>query len=335
MNDQFIEQFKLLKRAKKLEEMNNMDRALDLYIELHEKYDPNTSDAYERPAILFERKKRYQEALDMCYAAIEEIENDRVSGTVDKFQKRIDSIKEKMKDAPESKEVIDKYHFGIIGFRKKKTISMIIASITYILLILLGIFVSPYISITVIGILYSAVFLYDLSQKQTKKIKYILIVLLILSLIILSVGALNLPRTVKEIQLESKEGSLEGGENIFKDNDDMPLITEIHINDAIEIIKIEVEVTDALILVNGDTIAFGLELYPGTDQEKAIELSEKFVKALAHRVANDANIKAPSFSSLGELYDYYSILISAGVDAETIIAKGKKNINEKFINWYE
>jgi tetratricopeptide (TPR) repeat protein len=130
-DERIVEQFKLLKRAKKLEEMGNNERALDLYLELHEKYDPNTSDAYERPAIILERMKRYEEALAFCQDAIEQIEEEKISGTKDKFLKRIDHINAKLETVPTKspeKDVNDKaYAFGIIGFRHKNKAKMLTA----------------------------------------------------------------------------------------------------------------------------------------------------------------------------------------------------------------
>lgn len=331
--NQIVEQFKLLKTAKKLEQMGNTDRALELYLELHEKYDPNTSDAYERPAILLERKKRYIEALKLCDDAIEEISNDRVSGTVDKFERRKESILEKMKEAPEVMTSEPSYKFGIIGFRTKHKLKMLSAFLVYIFLFLLAFLYSIYFSLAILGLIYTLQFFYDILQKQAKKTKVVLFILLLFSLSALLVGLINIPTAVRDIQLESTDESLEGGENIFQDDEDKPIISQQNIQDAIEIILIEVEVTNANILVNDNTVAFAIELYPGTDKEDAIKIAEKFVEALAHRVADDQNIKAPHFNSLGELYDYYNVLISAGVDAENIIAKGSKSISDKFINW--
>lgn len=333
--NQIVEQFKLYKRAKKLEEMGNTDRALDLYLELHEKYDPNTSDAYERPAILLERKKRYEEALALCEAAIEEINNDRVSGTVDKFNRRKESILEKLKEEPKKEIVQKNYKFGIIGFRKKKKLSMLIATLVYLFLILIGFLYSFFFSLTIVGIIYTFQYLYDFLQLPDRKTKISLAILLSIATGLLIIGAINIPQTVRNIVLESKEASLEGGENIFKNNDDRPLITETHIEDAIKIITIEIEVKDASIQVSEDSIAFALEIYPATDKEKAIVLSEKFVEALAHRVAQDVDIKAPSFKSMGQLYDYYTVFAVAGQDDQNITAKGKKTTSSKFINWYD
>lgn len=337
-DERLIEQFKLLKRAKKLEQMGNTDRALDLYLELHERYEPNTSDAYERPAVLLERKKRYQEAFDMCKSAIEEIENDRMSGTVDKFQKRLDSINEKMAKKPITAKKSQTYKFGIIGFRSKNKGKMITSIIFYLIFFILGILLkSPYPTLLLIGGVYGITFFVNYIQVKEKKNKLTILTALIISLVIVIVSSINLPAAVNRVlELESSEGQLEGGSEIFKDSDEyMPKISSKHIEESIKIIKNEIEVEDANIIVSENTISFALLLLPSTDASKAKDLGEEFIEILAHRVSGDEDIAAPSFDSHGELYDYYSIIIAAGDSTDKAIAKGKKNSNTKYITWID
>jgi hypothetical protein len=158
--------------------------------------------------------------------------------------------------------------------------------------------------------------------------------LLLISLSLLVYSAAQLPQAFdKLLNIEDKEGSIEGGQNIFQDDDEKPTITEQHIRDARSIIENEIEVVESVIIVNEATVTLGLLLQPQTDKEKAIRLAEDFAEILAHQVSMDNNIKAPSFNSLGELYDHYALLISAGSDTETLIAKGSKNKTSKFITW--
>jgi tetratricopeptide (TPR) repeat protein len=335
MNDnRMVEQFKLLKRAKKLEEMGSNDRALDLYLELHDKYDPNTSDAYERPAILLERAKRYEEALSLCQKAIEDISNDKMTGTVEKFEKRIQSIEKKMTVAPTPNQPKEKYHFGIIGFRTKKPIKMMLASLIYAALLASLVFVkTPYILLTGIGAIYGFGYMVDLLSTKSN-VKKILFVLMILSFALTIFSITQIPSAFTEpIELESKEEHLEGGENIFTPKDDLPVITDEHIEMARELINSEIEVVESLIIVNDNQVTFGLLLVDTTSEDRAMDLSETFVEALSRLVASDEGIKGPSFGNLGELYDHYSVLISAGIDDQNILAKGQKSINSKYINW--
>lgn len=94
--EKFQALYKLQEKAKRMERFGKDTEALDIYMEIHEKFFPNTSDLYERPAVILEKKQRFEEALALCEKAIERIENNKVSGTVDSFQKRIDHLKERM-----------------------------------------------------------------------------------------------------------------------------------------------------------------------------------------------------------------------------------------------
>ncbi|MCH4888771.1 hypothetical protein EZV73_14345 [Acidaminobacter sp. JC074] len=336
-NDQLVEQFKLLKRAKKLEEMGSADRALDLYIELHEKFEPNTSDAYERPAVIYERKRQYDKALELCHKAIEAIENDKMSGTKDKFQRRIDAINEKLKDVPVKEKVItDDYRFHIIGFRSKNKGKSLTAVIFYIIFIIMGVLLkSIYPTLLLTGIVYLVTYFVDVFQSKSKK-KAIFIALL-LSLTVTVFAAFNLPEAINRvIELESSEGSLEGGEQLFTESEeDRPVITEKHKEEAISLISSEIEVEEATIIVAEDQIAFGLKLLAGTDKNRAMDLLEEFIEILAHRVSGDEDIKAPDFKSHGELYDYYDLTLAGGSDAGDIVAKGSKKKTSNFISWTE
>jgi len=336
-NEQLVEQFKLLKRAKKLEEMGNTDRALELYKELHEKFEPNTSDAYERPAIIFERKKQYKQALDLCNKAIEAIENDKMSGTKDRFQRRIDSINEKLKNTPVVKEKITyDYTFNVIGFRSKNPIKRVISISFYSLFILFGILMkSIYPTILLIGIVYLTTYFVDFFQSKSKKA--IILVAFIISIAITVFAGLNLPEAINRvIELESSEAGLEGGEHIFTDDEDeRPVITKTHQDESIEIISSEVEVLEATIIVAEDQVAFGLKLMPDTKKSRAMDLLEDFIEILGHRVSNDEDIAAPNFNSHGELYEYYDLTLAAGSDSGDIVAKGSKKKTSKFISWID
>jgi len=333
-----VEQFKLLKRAKKVEQMGNTERALDLYLELHERYEPNTSDAYERPAVLLERKKDYQAALAMCQKAIEAIDNDKMSGTKDKFQKRIDAINEKLKDQPVEEVKVSSYITGLVGFRSSSNGKKITAIIFYLVFALLGFLLkSFYPTILMIALVHFIAFGVDLLNGKAKDHKKKVLPLLLLSLLLLVFSAINLPAAVERvIELESSDASLEGGDQIFTDSEeDLPLISESRIKEAIDLISSEIEVKDAVIQVSGDSITFGLLLMPATDPKRAEALSEDFIEILAHRVSDDGEVKAPNFNSHGELYDYYNFIITAGSDDQTLLSKGKKNKTSSFITWLD
>lgn len=335
-DQQLLEQFKLIKTARKLEQMGNYDRALELYLELHEKFDPNTTDAYERPAILLERKRDYQGALDMCQKALDAIDEDLLSSSKGKFQKRMENIREKMKDEPVKKEKnLKDYRFGVLGFRSKNKSKMIIALFMYTVFGLLGYLIgSYYMTIALIGVVYAGTYFIDVIQSPTKKL-WILIALLV-SLGITVYTSAQIPEQVYEIHLTEHEAILENGDELFQKEDDyMPKITDLHIENAIKLIKSEVEVKDATILKTEVDLAFGLLLQPSTLDEKAKDLGEKFVELLAHQVSQDEPIDAPNFKSHGQLYDYFNLIVSAGEENSSHLVKGTKSTAKKYITWLD
>lgn len=93
------ELYKLHERAKRMERLGNDDEALRIYLEIQADYFANTSDLYERPAVILEKKHRFDEAIQLCEKAIKLIEEDKITGTVDQFQKRIDKIRQRMGDS--------------------------------------------------------------------------------------------------------------------------------------------------------------------------------------------------------------------------------------------
>ncbi|MBN2796900.1 MAG: hypothetical protein JXR88_15930 [Clostridia bacterium] len=333
MSDQkIIEQYKLLKTAKKLETMGNAHRALELYLELHEKYEPNTSDAYERPIILLERFKRYTEALKLCEEAIEEIKNDRISGTLDKFEKLKQSIQSKLEDTPIENQAEEHYVFGLIGFRSHILYKQVIASVVY-LFFLLTFYISPFAPLAFFSLTYGFTYFIDILQTKGKH-KLILTFLSMILFTIAVFSLLQLPSAIQSIiEPENNKEALDNGADIFMEKDELPEIKNKHIRDAVTIVKNEIEVKDALIIVNGSEVTFGLLLDPNTPAERAEKITDTFVRALAHRVSQDEPITAPTENNLGALYDYYSIVVSAGSDNDQIILKGTKTINDSEINY--
>lgn len=341
MSEQFAEQYKLLLRAKKLEQMGSDDRALELYLQIHSDYTPNTSDSFERPVVILEKKRRYQEALELCYKAIQLIEDDKISGTKDKFQRRINIIESKLQEKPviETKEKVN-YKFGIIGFRSHSKYKRITSVLFYLIFIIIGVLSkSVYPTLALFGCIYATAYFVDSIQtKADKKTKIKIVTLLSLSLVIAITSFIRTPDAfTKAFDLRSSDNqeSLDGGSNIFKDEENLPLISEANISASVSTVMIHIEVEDALILVNGSEITFGLLLDETINKEVAINIADEFVDSLSHLVANDLNLRRPSGPSHGELYDYYNIVISAGSDENNIIIKGKKSKSSKFVTWID
>lgn len=127
---QLAEMFKLVEKAKTMERIGNENKALEVYLEVLKDYTPNMSDAYERPAVILERKKRYDEALKICETAIELINDNKLGGTVGKFEKRIEKLKSKMATDQPLKQTKSKTKFKFkFNFKNMAIIVAIIAVI--------------------------------------------------------------------------------------------------------------------------------------------------------------------------------------------------------------
>ena len=94
--EQMNEMLKLNDKAKKMDRLGNEDAALGLYLEILADYHPNLYANFERPAIILEKKHRYDEALEILERALELIDEEKISGDKTKCQSRIDKLKEKV-----------------------------------------------------------------------------------------------------------------------------------------------------------------------------------------------------------------------------------------------
>lgn len=342
MTDQYAEAYKILKRAKNLERMGSDDRALDLYLELHNNYNPNTSDSFERPVVILERKKRYEEAIDFCNKAIELINDDKLSGTVEKFEKHLSRINEKLKEKPvkvKSEKFTD-YKFGILGFRSKNKFKIATALLFYIIFVASGMLMnSIFITTSLFAITYTVLYFYGFIMIETDKKNKKIMLILFLSFILLTIFSFGqLPSAFTEfIELRAEENidALEDGKEIFTEDENLPEISEESIEIAINDVKKNIEVKDIVIIINGSEIAFGILLDPTTSKSNAKDISEELVNTLSSIVSSNFDLKKPESIGYphGELYDYYSIIISAGGNDTEIIAKGKKKKKSKYIIW--
>lgn len=89
----FAEMHKLIEKAKTYERLGREEEALKIYLEIHERFFPNTSDLFERPAILLEKRRHFQEAIEMCEKAIKLINEGKITGIKENFERRIQRIK--------------------------------------------------------------------------------------------------------------------------------------------------------------------------------------------------------------------------------------------------
>ncbi|MBU5311866.1 hypothetical protein KQI38_07475 [Tissierella carlieri] len=91
-NNTFMQYSSLYEQARNLEKADNIDGALNIYLDILNKYIPEGSSYYERPCILLEKLKRYDEAIEICDLAIARIENYNFNFSADDFIKRLDRL---------------------------------------------------------------------------------------------------------------------------------------------------------------------------------------------------------------------------------------------------
>ena len=83
-------------------EKEHPDEALEKYMDILTRFKPDGTSYYERPAILLERNKRYEEAIKVCQLALKNLKANNPStykGTKQEFEKRIERCKVKIAKA--------------------------------------------------------------------------------------------------------------------------------------------------------------------------------------------------------------------------------------------
>lgn len=281
--EQMGEMHKLNEKAKKMDRLGNDDAALELYLEILDNYLPNLYANFERPAIILEKKHRYQEAIEICQRALELIEEEKISGDKEKCQHRIEKLMDKVspEDLPKPKKEKS----------KNKAMPIILAAIFAVAVI---------------------AYLILRSQSQYDDV-YV---------------------DMSELERETElEGSVFREENP-EDEKKLPEITEAMIDIAVKAATINIDVSQAHVAVNGNTLGFAIFVSPGTSKTKAESIGEDMVKALGGAAsATHLDILPPSPVSFGGLYKDYDVIVSIGTSTTDIIAKGTKTTSAKKINW--
>lgn len=88
----FQEYSSLYEKARDLEKKNDIEGALAIYLNILYRYIPEGSSYYERPCILLEKLKRYDEAIEICNLAITRVEKYNFHFSKEDFVKRLDRL---------------------------------------------------------------------------------------------------------------------------------------------------------------------------------------------------------------------------------------------------
>lgn len=91
-NNDFKKYSSLYEKARNLEKINNIDGALSIYFNVLNKYIPEGSAYYERPCIILEKLKRYDEAIEICNLTITRVEHYKFNFSADDFKKRLERL---------------------------------------------------------------------------------------------------------------------------------------------------------------------------------------------------------------------------------------------------
>lgn len=83
----------LIKKAMALEKAGHKDEALKLYMQIINEYDARGTAYYERPAIILEKAKKYEEAIAVCMKALA---NPYLVKSRDEFQRRLELLTKKL-----------------------------------------------------------------------------------------------------------------------------------------------------------------------------------------------------------------------------------------------
>ncbi len=126
------EMIRLTEKAKKMDKLGNSDAALEIYLEILDKYEPHLYINFERPAILLEKNKRYEEALEICEKALELIQHEIISGDGESCKHRIEILNQKInpEGAPKDTKTSTKPKS-----KSKKTLLLFIAFVMILVVI--------------------------------------------------------------------------------------------------------------------------------------------------------------------------------------------------------
>lgn len=347
-NEYFTEMHKLIERAKVLERAGREDDALKTYLEIHEKFFPNTSDLFERPAILLEKRKRFDEAIAMCEKAIKLINDGKVTGVKENFSRRIDRIKARSEHggpAPRSSDALSKSESKVAQEKPKQEeihtpkvkkekvqrefvfIKGFVASLSQ--------FVKQIAKLPGLILYLIKSFIIGLKKLDWRSI--LTLVIFIAMGFGIFYGLKYYDRSKYEVYLDMSEFESTGsavGNPFEVPLEDLPPITNSMIETANKSISQMPGIKTSGIIVQKNVTGFVIMLNPGATQKEAKEAAEVYVRALSlAAAAENKELSGPNPLSYGSLYDYYGLLVVAGESPDNLILKGVKAPKSIGITW--
>lgn len=113
-------------------------------------------------------------------------------------------------------------------------------------------------------------------------------------------------------------------------------VTETMIAVASDYIGKYIDVVDSDTIPQGATLGIAIIVKPGTSEDRAKEIAKHYLTSLAGAAAAEySDLAAPTADSLGELYDYYELIVVVGTSTapEDAIARGTKVKRAAQIYW--
>lgn len=110
-----------------------------------------------------------------------------------------------------------------------------------------------------------------------------------------------------------------------------PVISDALIDDAVDLMLGYELVSDAAVVVDGDTVILSLIVNAAIRPDIAQQRLEGFARYLAGQVGQ--GLRTPDKDGLGELWEHYDLELGAGIGDGSFIARGSKSKLSPTIRW--
>lgn len=344
MMDKFNEFYMMQNQAKKLEQGGLEDKALALYLKIIEEYLPNNDFSFDRATTLLEKKFKYAEALAVCEKALALITAGDIQGDADKFQLKIDRIRQKAQKNTEFQVDIDikepeVFHFGIPGFRTTNRLIMILGSTYYALAAFAAYPDQLYTFLFLFAMAFVGSFGAELMSKlagskpSTKALAVTLIALVIAGYSLTQVPQVKVYWETSGLQQAEGTGDGTGTEPPPVDTDRVPPeIPEKYLEAAAKSAQKHPAAEQAFMTVDSGKILVDLIVKPGSSKDSIEEISAEMINTLGGLMVSE-NLKGPTDTSFGELYTFYSVAIQVVDTLEQTVDEGTLSRSAAEIIW--
>ncbi len=349
MMDKFTEFYMMQNQAKKLEKSGLDDKALELYLKIIAEYQPNDDFSFDRAATLLEKKSRHADAIAVCEKAIQKIKSENIEGNVFKFQQKIDRIREKVKSDLSTQPVAaakrhEEFRFGLPGFRTPNKLVMILATAYYGLAAYSSYPDQFYTFLFMFSMAFVGSFGLDLMMKlHNNKVCFKTLAVTLIALGISGYSLTHVPQFqvyfpvggfVQSGEIDGTPEESEAPEPIEVDAHDRtpPEIPANYLATTEKVADKYPGSDHAIVVADKKTVIIELIVNPGTDLKTIEEISHEMIKTLGGLMTSE-ELKGPTDTSLGELYDFYSVTIVAIDTLEQPVNQGILTQKATEIKW--